>query len=195
MTDRDGNVPIGGPPPEAENPSASGDGESAEPPERASPQLTIDWIVDGGDWALFEPLASAVADAANAIAVYPVLAAHLPACATVAFTTDDAVRALNQSYRGIDKATNVLSFEAVPHPMGDGDQGPQFLGDVVLGDATLVREAGELGIPPRHHLVHLVVHGVLHLMGYDHETDIEAGVMEGLETSILAALEIPNPYA
>ncbi len=90
--------------------------------------------------------------------------------------------------------TNVLSFPAGPGiPIDDDD--PRFLGDVVLALETLQREAAEQGIPVEHHMQHLVVHGLLHLFGYDHTTDEEAQVMEGLEVGILGRLGIADPYA
>lgn len=135
---------------------------------------------------------------------------------------DDArVRALNLAYRGQDKPTNVLSFAALD--ADDADQSgdsemdtdtdtvdtvppdcaplprppdqPVILGDIVLARETLLREAGDQSIPPRHHLMHLVAHGVLHLLGYDHETEEEAEAMEGLETRILAAWGVADPHA
>jgi probable rRNA maturation factor len=70
----------------------------------------------------------------------------------------------------------------------------RHLGDIVLAAETILREAAELGINPRHHLQHLVVHGLLHLLGYDHQSEAEAEPMEALEVEILAGLGIPNPY-
>jgi probable rRNA maturation factor len=86
----------------------------------------------------------------------------------------------------------VLSFPAPPSPTVTG---PRFLGDIVLAFETIEREAQAQGISTEAHLAHLVVHGTLHLLGYDHETDEEATVMERLETRILAGLGIADPYA
>jgi probable rRNA maturation factor len=169
------------------------DDDDAEPPGRPAARLVVDVVVEGGDWSAFEPLAEAVGAAADAAGAHPAAAVHLPATATVAFDSDASVRRLNRTYRGLDKATNVLSFPALPMPDG-GPPAVPHLGDIVLADATLTREAMELGIPPRHHLLHLVVHGLLHLMGYDHEEDDEAEVMESLETAILATLGVADPY-
>ena len=121
---------------------------------------------------------------------------------------DASLRALNLRWRGMDKPTNVLSFPSAPPP-GPADavadrvgrdqrsrlQLPLQLGDIALAYETLAREADELGVPLADHYRHLVAHGFLHLIGYDHETDEEAERMEALETRILARLGAANPYA
>ena len=106
---------------------------------------------------------------------------------------DDAfVRDLNRDYRGIDRPTNVLAFPALePEPAGDE---PALAGDVVVARETMVQEAKDQGKPPAAHLGHLVVHGVLHLFGFDHETEADAERMERLEIAILARLGVPDPY-
>ena len=111
--------------------------------------------------------------------------------------TDDAgIRTLNQNWRGIDKPTNVLSFPAIQPPSGvELDDSPRMLGDIAIAFETMRREADEQEKPFNHHLSHLAVHGFLHLVGYDHEIDGEAEVMEQLERDILARLGIPDPYA
>ena len=106
----------------------------------------------------------------------------------VLLADDAAVRALNARFRAQHKATNVLSFPAPPNPEG-------HLGDIALGYGVCAREAGEQGKPLAHHLQHLVAHGVLHLLGYDHMTDDEAEKMEGLERVVLAGLGVSDPYA
>ncbi len=105
---------------------------------------------------------------------------------------DAALRALNSRWRGIDKPTNVLSF---PAARSDPPGAAPALGDIALAFETLAREAGELGVPLADHYRHLVAHGFLHLIGYDHETDAEAERMEALETRILARLGAADPYA
>jgi probable rRNA maturation factor len=110
----------------------------------------------------------------------------------VTFTDDAAIRGLNAQWRGQDKPTNVLSFPAFPDA---GDGIPPMLGDIVLARETIEREAALDGKPFDHHLTHLVAHGLLHLLGHDHETDEEAEEMEGAERRILASLAIPDPYA
>jgi len=107
---------------------------------------------------------------------------------TVLLTDDQSVRELNANFRGKDAATNVLSFPAPPNP-------EDHLGDVALAYGVCAREAAEQGKPLGHHLQHLTVHGVLHLLGYDHIGDDEAEAMEGLERTVLAGLGVPDPYA
>lgn len=100
-------------------------------------------------------------------------------------------REFNRNYRGRDYATNVLSFPAeLPE-----DLGLQLLGDLVLCAPVVAREAAEQEKPPEAHWAHLTVHGCLHLLGFDHQADPEAEVMEALETEILARLGYPDPYA
>ena len=109
--------------------------------------------------------------------------------------TDDAqVRELNAEYRQQDKPTNVLSFAALDEDSPVPPDGPILLGDVIVAYQTAEREAREEGKNFADHLSHLVVHGVLHLLGYDHIEDDEAEEMESLERSILAGLGIPDPY-
>lgn len=107
---------------------------------------------------------------------------------TLLLTDDQTVADLNRRFRQQDKPTNVLSFPAPANP-------ERFLGDIALAYGVCAREAVEQGKPLAHHLQHLVAHGVLHLLGYDHVSDAEASEMEGLERAILAGLGIPDPYA
>ena len=105
---------------------------------------------------------------------------------SLAFIDDKAITALNRDYRDKDAPTNVLSFP---------DMGPApLLGDIVLAYETVLAEAGEKSISVEEHVTHLVIHGFLHLQGYDHETDADAAQMEALEIKALAALNIDNPY-
>lgn len=111
----------------------------------------------------------------------------------VLFTSDDAIAEINAEWRGKDKPTNVLSFptpEDMPVPRGE----PRPLGDIVLALGVITREAEVQGKSLRDHTAHLIVHGTLHLLGYDHESDIEAEEMEALETRILKGLGISDPY-
>ena len=109
--------------------------------------------------------------------------------------TDDAEqRCLNRDWRGIDRSTNVLAFPAWDPGAPSPADAPLLLGDVVLAYETVAREARDQRTPLADHFRHLVVHGVLHLLGYDHATGPEAVQMETLETSILAGLGVADPY-
>ncbi|MEP7453182.1 rRNA maturation RNase YbeY [Phyllobacterium sp. SB3] len=112
---------------------------------------------------------------------------------SLVFTDDAAIKELNNDWREKDKPTNVLSFPAFPIKPGQ-KPGP-MLGDIVIARETVVREAEDEEKPFNHHLAHLIVHGFLHLLGYDHLTNEEAEEMEELERKILARLAIPDPYA
>jgi probable rRNA maturation factor len=110
---------------------------------------------------------------------------------SVKFTSDADVRALNAAWRGKDKATNVLSF-----PMADEPEGAPMLGDIVLAQGVCAEEARKKDVTVETHATHLVVHGTLHLLGYDHETgDDDAEAMEAIERKALASLGISDPYA
>ena len=133
-----------------------------------------------------EPAAAATVREAIAAA-----RAAVPAAAgevSVVLADDAAIRTLNRQWRGIDKPTNVLSFPAAK-PVG-----ATFLGDIVIAHETLARECAEENKVFLHHLAHLAVHGFLHLIGYDHATDSEADAMEALESTIMARLQMPDPY-
>jgi probable rRNA maturation factor len=112
---------------------------------------------------------------------------------TLLFADDETMQVLNKEWRGLDKPTNVLSFPAPkdqPVPLGE----LPLLGDIVLGFGICAREAEEAGKTLGNHTCHLIVHGVLHLLGYDHENDKDAQVMEAAEIKILSTLGIENPY-
>jgi len=113
----------------------------------------------------------------------------------VMLTDDSGIRTLNSNWRGIDKPTNVLSFPALqPTGSGTADDTPRMLGDIAIAFETTRKEADDEQKPFDHHLSHLAVHGFLHLIGYDHESDGDAEIMETLEQEILAQLGIPDPY-
>jgi len=127
-----------------------------------------------------------------AMAALAAAGASDPGEVTIRLSDDPVVRQLNRDFRGKDKPTNVLSF-----PMSDGagpDGVPAPLGDIVIAYGTVAREAAEQGKSIEQHLLHLVVHGVLHLLGYDHERPAAARKMESLETRILASFGIADPY-
>ncbi len=119
---------------------------------------------------------------------------------SVKFTSDDEVTSLNAAWRGKDKPTNVLSFPmmdlAVLQSLPSAEGGEVLLGDIVLAHGVCAGEAADKGIPFETHAAHLVVHGTLHLLGYDHETsDEDADEMEAVEREALAAIGISDPYA
>ena len=162
--------------------------EELGPPER----LTVAVVEQCGDWSSFKSFRSAIAKAGAALAGHPACAAARGREASVVLADDALLRSLNRRYRGCDAATNVLSF---PFQPGPGAEQGGYLGDVVLAAETIAREAADLALAPDQHLQHLVVHGLLHLLGFDHATDGDAAVMEHLEVQILAALGIADPYA
>jgi probable rRNA maturation factor len=111
---------------------------------------------------------------------------------SVLFTADAEMQALNRRWRGLDKPTDVLSFPA-DGPDIPGE--PVHLGDIALGFETSLRDAHDMDRPAEAHISHLLVHGFLHLLGYDHIEPADAAVMEPLEAEILAGLGLPDPYA
>ena len=111
---------------------------------------------------------------------------------SLVFTNDADIREINGKWRHIDKPTNVLSFPAFA--LQPGQEPGEILGDIVIARETVEREAAEEDKSFDDHLSHLVVHGLLHLMGYDHQNDDEAEQMEALERKILASLGISDPY-
>jgi probable rRNA maturation factor len=150
----------------------------------------IDLEVEDAAWieALPDAAALALTAAEAVLRDLPPATAAGPGSVTLLLTDDETVRDLNARFRAQDKPTNVLSFPAPANP-------EHFLGDVALGFGVCAREAAEQGKPLAHHLQHLVAHGVLHLLGYDHMNDGEAEVMEALERVVLASLGVPDPYA
>jgi len=157
-------------------------------------------IDSDGEWDSSRPwdaLARAAAEAAIAESAFPQLSAgSRPVELSIRLTGDEAVRELNAQWRGKDKPTNVLSF-----PMADeaelagAGEGPELmLGDIVLARGVCAAEAGDKAIPIEDHASHLIVHGTLHLLGYDHGEDEGAADMEAREVRALARLGIRNPY-
>lgn len=160
-------------------------------------RLDIQLGIEAGNWPAedtLETFAGRVLEAAAAFLAKDVKQ-PFPKTKTeisLVFTDDEDIRGINAEWRGQDKPTNVLSFPAFPLQPG-GKPGP-MLGDIILAEETLRREALDLGKSFDDHLTHLLVHGFLHLFGYDHMTDEEATVMESLEIRILAELGLDNPY-
>lgn len=160
---------------------------------RRKPAVTIDVMVEAGEWPAKRTL-SALARKAVTAALAEAGADGQPSELSIVFTDDANIRTLNAGWRGKDKPTNVLSFPAFPVTRGSRDL-PPMLGDIVLAFETVAKEASLEEKPFEHHLSHLLVHGMLHLLGYDHESDDEAEEMEELERRALARLAIGDPYA
>jgi len=158
--------------------------------------LEIDVMREAGDWpSNAEEIVRRAAEHAYVVAG-PARDAEL----CIVFGDDAFVQNLNKTYRNKDKPTNVLSFPTGDIPAAVGaevfaDMGPWLLGDIVLAQQTIEREAAEQSKSFADHLSHLVVHGVLHLLGQDHEEDQEAEEMEAMERDILEDLNIADPYA
>lgn len=154
--------------------------------------IAVDILADSPLWGEAEDwradVETAVALAAAAVDAEIAEDAEL----SLLLTDDAAIRLLNHDHRGLDKPTNVLSF---PQDDPEADAYGPLLGDIAVAHETVTREAIEEGISFHDHFLHMIVHGFLHLVGYDHLNDDEAEEMEGLETAILARLGIANPYA
>ncbi|RDJ26619.1 rRNA maturation RNase YbeY [Bosea caraganae] len=165
------------------------------PTRRQAPRpdrLTISIRLQSRRWRELGDLRERVSQATEAALavseVKPLPGAEL----SLLMTDDKRIRSVNRDWRGLDKATNVLSFPAAPP---ERITASPVLGDIVLAFETVLREAEDEGKSPGDHLSHLVVHGLLHLLGEDHETESEAIRMEGLEIAALARLGIADPYA
>lgn len=165
--------------------------------EAVSPRLELDVEIEApwpgdGDWR------ELAARAAHAVVQVAPELANPRLSASLLFAANEDIRALNREWRGKDRPTNVLSF-----PMLERDElldlspagPPELLGDIALAHETCAREAAEKGIPLADHTAHLVIHGLLHLAGYDHETSAEDALdMERREIKALALLGIADPY-
>ncbi|MBP1887867.1 rRNA maturation RNase YbeY [Sinorhizobium mexicanum] len=159
--------------------------------------LDIQISVEEGDWPSEDELQSFSARILEAAADFLLREEKQPfppdvSEVSLVFTDDASMRAINAEWRNQDKPTNVLSFPAFP--VTPGKMPGPMLGDIIVAYETLNREAAEMAKPFEAHLTHLLVHGFLHLFGYDHLQDDEAERMEGLETRILARLGLSDPY-
>jgi probable rRNA maturation factor len=153
-------------------------------PGRRERALEIDVQVASPLWHA-QPLAEQTVRAAIAAAATELAA---DGEISVLLTDDASIRTLNRDWRKLDKPTNVLSFPAAKQAGG------ALLGDIVVAYETLARECEDEGCDILHHLAHLSVHGFLHLLGYDHQTDSQAEAMEGLESRIMRSMNMPDPY-
>jgi probable rRNA maturation factor len=160
----------------------------------------VDIVVESELW---DAQPEAQATVRDAIVTAAASTRALPAASgevSVVLADDAAIRKLNRDWRGVDKPTNVLSFPAPqlrsagPARTASGNTAPALLGDIIIAYETTASEAAAEAKPFAHHLAHLAVHGFLHLLGYDHESDGDAAEMERLEAKILARLSVPDPY-
>ena len=162
-------------------------------------KLKIDVLVDSDRWkvpgkGLAKDLTQTRALVRRAITQAAATVSTAGTELAIVLSDDSAVRQLNRLWRGVDAATNVLSFPSKQKNVAKAEDEPPHLGDIVLAYETIAREARDEGKPFAHHLAHLVVHGFLHLLGYDHEKNADAQTMEQTERDILHRLRIPDPY-
>jgi probable rRNA maturation factor len=158
------------------------------------PDPAVDVLIESDAWQVL-PGAEDIVRRAIAVAANSKGTTHHPGTElSVLLCDDETIEGLNARWRGQGRPTNVLSFPAPP-PRGAAPDGKVRLGDIAIAYETVAREAGEQGKPVSDHLSHLVVHGFLHLLGYDHHMDGEAEQMERLERDILARIGIADPYA
>jgi probable rRNA maturation factor len=155
--------------------------------------LHIDIAINADGWPDEDALEQLARKAVGAAASVAPLRMPQEAELSLVFTGDEEMRAINSQWRGVDKPTNVLSFPA--SEVAPGGMAEQMLGDIVFARETVEREAALEGKRFEDHLTHLMVHGFLHLFGYDHMNEDDAKVMEGLESRALAQLGIADPYA
>lgn len=173
--------------PAADSPSRS------RAPQGADPSwLSVDVVFEDEGWQDQAQIEALICQAATALSTHEPLPRTGRSVACIALSSDAHVQMLNASFRGKDKPTNVLSF---PAPAAPQPQPVTNLGDIVIARETVEHEAADKAIPFADHLRHLTIHGLLHLLGYDHETDDDAEIMEGLERDILRRLGIPDPYS
>ena len=181
---------------------------SGDEPDGAEPalRLEIDLAIEAPVWLDDLPRAEALSRRAAAAALERALAGSAPTRSTLlvalVLADDDRLRRLNRIWRGVDRTTDVLAFpseERLPGrppsaPVAAPAGAPVELGGIAIAHGTARRDALEAGRAFESHLSHLVVHGALHLLGYDHGTSAEARIMEGLEGDALATLGVADPY-
>jgi probable rRNA maturation factor len=162
-------------------------------------EVELDQSDEWGDDHDWQALAErAVAEAFKVSSHGDLATATFALSISISLATDDEVQTLNAQWREKDKPTNVLSFPMLEpdelDALANTDDGEVLLGDMILAHGVCVTEAEEKGIPLTDHVTHLIIHGTLHLLGYDHMNDTEAEHMEALEVKALASLGLANPY-
>jgi len=172
--------------------------DDSEPPSRPLSQysvsISIDDALDSSTVPPSEQINAWVEHVIPSVPANEQKAIHFDV--SVSVVDENAMQTLNREYRSKDKPTNVLSFPSGMPLMAaePGNLSFQALGDIVICQPVMVSEAIEQNKPIEHHFAHMLVHSVLHLFGYDHETQAEAETMEALEIKMLSELSIPNPY-
>lgn len=158
--------------------------------------IAVEAAIEAEPWSRFEGLAGFAAGVIAAAARESGISLRPGAEVSTLFCDDAFIRKLNREWRGIDRPTNVLAFPAAggAKKQGRPQDSPALLGDIVIAYETAAAEAAAAGLPLRDHTAHLLVHGFLHLLGYDHEEPAGAEEMEALERAVLASLGIADPY-
>ena len=151
-------------------------------------KIEVEVVYHSDEWHKLGNIEKGILKAVQATFGRVKLQEERPILISLALSDDAEVRRLNEVFRGKDKSTNVLSFPAAEDEWVPQD-GPISIGDVILAYETVLREAEEQNISAKDHIHHLVVHGILHVLGFDHENDEEATIMEGLEKEILDSLK------
>lgn len=162
-----------------------------------SPTDNLDILIDEPGWTAVLADVELLCHSAVAAVLAAAPPGHRTAGVSVLLTNDATMRRLNRTYRAVDAPTNVLSFEHVEPSVsrpGAVDAPPAFLGDIAIGLEIAVSEARAAEKPLADHFRHLLVHGMLHLLGYDHRDDADGDIMERLEVSVLDDLGVPDPY-
>ena len=149
------------------------------------PDLSFDVSMVDECWLDIRPALDDLAARLRAILPPDCLPAG-PQEVSLVLTDDTGIRQLNYDYRGKDAPTNVLSFPTI--------EAPGLLGDIILARETIMREAADKRVSFEHHFTHLIIHGLLHLLGHDHQSSAQAAKMEAIEISALEKLGIANPY-
>lgn len=163
------------------------------PSGTAQSDLCVDILIESETWQMLPQAENVVRRAITSAATSEVAIGHRKAELSVMLCDDKTIADLNARWRGQEKPTNVLSFPAPPQGAAPGEN--ISLGDIAIAYETLTREADEHGKSVTDHLSHLVIHGFLHLLGYDHLMNDEAERMERLERDILARIGVADPYA
>ena len=160
--------------------------------------LRITVVIDHAAWRTLPGLTARLKRAAAAVQAQLPARGRFPATATLLLTDNKTIRQLNRDFRGLDKPTNVLSFpQHEPAELSKSGKSGQVieLGDMAIAYQYVVAEAKAERKLLMNHLSHLLIHGLLHLFGYDHLSERQAGAMEGLERTIMASMQLPDPYA